>query len=65
MTKSVLHLDSSSRYETSFSRKFSQQIVEHLGAENVTYRDLAKGVPLIDEKWVGARFTPKDQLGQT
>ncbi len=63
MTNSILHLDSSARYEASFSRKFSQQIVDHLGGEQVVYRDLAKGVPLIDEAWVTARFTPKDQLG--
>ncbi len=61
MTNTVLHLDASARYDASFSRKVSQQIVDKLGADEVIYRDLAKGVPLINEDWVVARFTPADQ----
>lgn len=64
MSKTVLHIDSAARYDASFSRKFSKQVVESMGADEVIYRDLAKGVELIDEPWVQARFTPIDQLDE-
>lgn len=64
MAKKILHVDSSARYGESYSRRFSKDIVEKLGAEHVTYRDLGAGVPLITEDWVMQRFTPKDQFSE-
>lgn len=60
MANSVLRIDSSVRTEGSISRDLTTRIIERLGADAVTTRDLA-GLTLIDEAWVGANFTPADQ----
>jgi FMN-dependent NADH-azoreductase len=60
MANSVLRIDSSVRTEGSISRDLTTRIIERLGADTVTTRDLA-GLTLIDEAWVGANFTPADQ----
>jgi FMN-dependent NADH-azoreductase len=56
----ILHIDASARQTDSRSRSLSADIVRRLHAADVTRRDLAKGIPLIDEAWVGATFTPAD-----
>ncbi|KIC12422.1 FMN-dependent NADH-azoreductase [Leisingera sp. ANG-M1] len=61
MTSTVLHIDSSARTEGSVTRDLSAQIVSRLSAANVTRRDLAAPLPLLDGAWVGANFTPADQ----
>ncbi|MDE4174178.1 NAD(P)H-dependent oxidoreductase [Phaeobacter sp. PT47_59] len=61
MTKTVLHIDSSARREGSVSRDLTAQIVARLGADEVIRRDLATPLPLLDEAWIGANFTPADQ----
>lgn len=61
MTKTVLHIDSSARRTGSVSRDLTAQIVARLGADEVVHRDLATPLPLLDEAWIGANFTPADQ----
>lgn len=60
MTSHILRVDGSARVEGSISRDLTDKIVARMGAETVTTRDLAQGVPLIDEAWIGANFTPAD-----
>ena len=61
MTTNVLRIDASARREGSISRGLTDQIIERLAADHVTTRDLANGLPLINEAWVGANFTPSDE----
>jgi FMN-dependent NADH-azoreductase len=56
-----LHIDSSARRTGSVSRDLTAQIVERLGAAEVIRRDLATPLPLLDETWINANFTPADQ----
>ncbi|GFE65214.1 FMN-dependent NADH-azoreductase [Litoreibacter roseus] len=59
----ILHIDASARSDGSVSRKLTASIVDQLGGE-VIRRDLADGLPFVDEAWVGATFTPTDQRTQ-
>lgn len=61
MTSTVLHIDSSARAENSVTRTLSAEITAKLGADRIIRRDLATPLPLLDEAWVGANFTPADQ----
>ena len=61
MTSTVLHIDSSARAENSVTRTLSAEITAKLGADRIIHRDLATPLPLLDEAWVGANFTPADQ----
>ena len=57
-----LQIDSSGRTNTSVSRQLSAQIVEKLGGQT-THRDLlTHPLPQLDEAWLGANWTPADQL---
>ncbi len=63
-TLRILHIDSSSRTTGSNSRQLSQYFVDQLtgrhGNAIVTKRDVAGGLPLVDEAWVNANFTPEE-----
>lgn len=61
MSSTVLHIDSSARTENSVTRSLSAEITARLSPETVIRRDLATPLPLLDEAWVGANFTPADQ----
>ena len=62
MTRSILRIDASARRDGSVSRDLADRIVARFGdGVTVTTRDLATGLPLIDEAWIGANFTPADQ----
>jgi len=61
MSTNVLRIDASARREGSVSRDLVDQIIDRVGATDVTTRDLADGVPLITEDWVSANFTPAEQ----
>ncbi len=58
----ILHIDSSGRYEESVSRQLSQYLVENLLKQfpdaAVTRRDLALGLPFVNEAMIDAYFTP-------
>ena len=60
----VLHIDSSGRYTDSVSRDLTRYFADELQKEvtdsQITYRDVAKGLPFVDESWVDANFTPAD-----
>ena len=60
MSHSILRIDASARREGSVSRDLTDQVVAKFSGAAVTSRDLATGLPLIDEAWVGANFTPAD-----
>jgi len=55
----ILRVDSSMRTEGSVSRDLADKLIEKLSNDHtqVTLRDLAKGIDLIDENWIGANFT--------
>ncbi|QBY01539.1 FMN-dependent NADH-azoreductase [Rhodophyticola sp. CCM32] len=59
MTDSILRIDASARRAGSISRDLTDRILARLGEDiPVIIRDLAEGMPLIDETWVAANFTP-------
>jgi FMN-dependent NADH-azoreductase len=59
----LLKINASSRYQDSVTRQLtetvSNSIINKYDAE-VINRDLAQGLPFIDEQWVNANFTPKE-----
>ena len=64
MAKSILSLDASMRKTGSYSRDLSDKLIKQLTSEKnskVTIRDLAEGIPLIDENWIKANFTSIDE----
>lgn len=61
MTSTVLHIDSSARTTGSVTRDLSAEITARFEPGRVIRRDLATQLPLLDEAWVGANFTPADQ----
>lgn len=59
----ILHIDASARSAGSISRRLSAATVKHVtgqGEANIVRRDLAEGLPFVDEAWIGANFTPAD-----
>lgn len=73
MAKNILRLDASMRKTGSFSRDLSDKLIKQFTGEQqtseeysektskVTIRDLAEGIPLIDENWIKANFTAVDE----
>ncbi|MCJ9427564.1 FMN-dependent NADH-azoreductase [Kordiimonas marina] len=64
--KTLLRLDASVRTDGSVTRGLTEKFVHDLTSKgdslNVTTRDLANGLPLIDEAWTAANFTaPEDR----
>ncbi len=60
----ILRVDSSMRTEGSVSRNLADKLIERLSDSNtqITERDLAKGIELINEHWIGSNFTdPSDR----
>ena len=58
----ILKIDSSGQYEGSVSRKLTARIAQRLLAQPETTlieRDVAKGLPVVTESWIGSNFTPK------
>lgn len=65
MATRILHVSAGARYDGSISRALADDLIAAL-VENdrdtrVTQRDLAGGLPFIDEIWVRANFTPADE----
>jgi len=58
----VLRLDSSARRHQSATRSLLDRLIAHLRADllglRVISQDLSRGVPLMDEDWLGANSTP-------
>ncbi|HEC11964.1 MAG TPA: FMN-dependent NADH-azoreductase [Acidiferrobacteraceae bacterium] len=57
----VLRIDASGRYEGSVTRQLADEVIDALGARfnhvHVSKRDVAQGVPFVDEDWITANFT--------
>lgn len=65
----VLEISASGRRGGSVSRRLTNEILEALedrhGDVRVVRRDLAEGVPQVDEAWIDANFTPpEDRSGE-
>lgn len=62
--KTILHVNASSRYEGSITRQISEVVSNELKLAtpelNIVERDVALGLPFIDEAWVNANFTPEE-----
>ncbi len=60
-TNKILRIDTSMRHTGSVTRALTDKLVARLRAASpgseVTVRDLAAGVPLVNEAWIGANFT--------
>lgn len=59
----ILKIDSSGRNAGSISRQLTERLANKLvnetGAQLVT-RDVAGGLPVVSESWIGSNFTPKE-----
>lgn len=60
MTNAILRLDASLRQTDSVTRGLLDRITAHLNTTSITTRDLTANLPLINEAWIGANFTPAD-----
>ena len=61
----ILEVSASGRRAGSVSRMLSGELIDALemreGAVELTRRDLADGVSLVDEAWITANFTPEEE----
>lgn len=65
----ILEIQAGARAAGSISRDLTADLIAALkdrhGNTDVARRDLANGLPFIDEEWVGANFTPDDERTST
>jgi len=62
MYQSILRINASMRKSDSYSRSLSDKLIKQLTFTDkipVQVRELADGIPLIDENWIKANFTPE------
>jgi len=63
--KNILHINSSGRYQDSLTRHTSGIIVKQLNdkhsGSSIISRDLALGLPFVNEQWIAANFTAADE----
>ena len=61
----ILHINSSGRLHGSITRQSSAALVNYLQqrdqVQHVIQRDLASGMPFVDEPWIEANFTQADE----
>lgn len=60
MTQQILRIDASMRKNGSYSRALSERLIAQLKnktPQNVKVRDLADGIPFVDEAWIEANLT--------
>jgi FMN-dependent NADH-azoreductase len=61
----LLHINSSGRFQGSVTREASDKLITHLIQEDpeleIIDRDLASGLPFVDEPWINANFTDPDK----
>lgn len=67
MKNTILHINSSGRLSGSVTRDISTQLVTHLQQQGspLVQRDLAEGIPFVDENWITANFTDPEQRSET
>lgn len=59
----ILRIDASARKTDSVTRSLADETLDHLAnlnAVNIVSRDVAAGLPFVDEDWVAANFTPSE-----
>ncbi|MCI2400694.1 NAD(P)H-dependent oxidoreductase [Aliiroseovarius subalbicans] len=56
----ILRIDASARHQGSVTRGLTDRLIARFPDAQVTTRDLANGIPHLDESWVGATFTPPE-----
>lgn len=64
MNNTILHINSSERIQDSVTRQVSAELVSQLQKQSglvIKSRDLAKGIPFINEDWIHANFTDPEQ----
>ena len=65
MNKHALIIHSSGRQQDSLTRRLTSRVLQQLQEQHpqltVTERDLATGMPFVNEQWIGANFTTADQ----
>lgn len=65
----ILEVQASARGTGSISRDLTRDLIAALkdrhGNVDITQRDLANGLPFIDEAWVAANFTPDEERTST
>ncbi|MGH1539758.1 MAG: FMN-dependent NADH-azoreductase [Arenicella sp.] len=62
--KQLLRIDASMRHTDSVSRSLADQFIQSAQSQTniqVIHRDLTEGLPFIDEQWITANFTDKEQ----
>ncbi|MEM1373159.1 MAG: NAD(P)H-dependent oxidoreductase [Pseudomonadota bacterium] len=57
MARIILRIDGSARKAGSTTRGLTDKVIAKLGADRVITRDLADGVPLLDDAWLAANWT--------
>lgn len=59
----ILKVDASARYQDSVTRNLANKLVQTIAADQsvIVERDVAKGLPFLDEQWINANFTPVEQ----
>lgn len=61
MTQTILRIDSSGRKDGSTSRALTQALVAKSPEAKIITRDVAGGLPLVDEQWMNANFTDESE----
>lgn len=64
MNNTILHINSSERFQDSVTRQVSAELVSQLQKQSglaIKSRDLVKGIPFINEDWIHANFTDPEQ----
>ena len=61
----VLEVSASGRSKDSVSRMLTGELIDALetreGQLSIVRRDLSDGVPVVDEAWINANFTPEEE----
>ena len=66
--KTILRIDGSARKNGSTTRTLTSDLIDilsdQLGGAIITTRDVADGLPFVDEDWVDANFTPEENRNE-
>lgn len=61
----TLLVNASARQQDSVTRRFANELINALQAQHgellIQERDVSQGMPIIDEQWINANFTPGEQ----
>lgn len=65
----ILRIDSSARKNGSTTRALTDELIDVLSSQidkaTIVSRDVADGLPFVDEDWVNANFTPEENRSDT